>query len=60
METDPINMIKIRTETKQKINDVSLQQNCLFICLFMSKNHCDGFNNLDQFSVFYYVYLVES
>ena len=39
METHSVNMITIRTETKHKINDVSLQQNCLFICLFLSKNH---------------------
>ena len=39
METHSVNMIKIRTETRQRINEVSLQQNCLFICLFMSKNH---------------------
>ena len=39
METHSVNMIKITTETRQGINGVSLQQNCLFICLFMSKNH---------------------
>ena len=38
METHSVNMIKITTETRQRINGVSLQQNCLFICLFMSKN----------------------
>ena len=38
METHSVNMIKIRTQTRQKIN-VSLQQNYLLICLFMSKNH---------------------
>ena len=39
METHSVNIIIIRTETRQRINEVSLQQNCLFICLFISKNH---------------------
>ena len=39
METHSANMIKTRTETRQRVNEVSLKQNCLFICLFMSKNH---------------------
>ena len=38
MESHSVNMTKIRTEIRQRINGVSLQQNCLFICLFMSKN----------------------
>ena len=39
METHSVNMIKIRTETRRRINEVSWQQNYLFICLFMSRNH---------------------
>ena len=38
-ENSPVNMIEIRTETRQTINKVSLQQNCLLIYLFMSKSH---------------------
>ena len=34
-----VNMIKIRTETRQRINEVFLQQNYLIISLFMPKNH---------------------
>ena len=40
METQSVNVIEIGTETRQRINEVSLQQNChLFVCFFMSKNH---------------------
>ena len=40
METQSVNVIEIGTETRQRINEVSLQHNFyLFVCFFMSKNH---------------------
>ena len=39
METSSINMIEIRTEGRQGINEDFLQSDCLFIYLFIFKNN---------------------